>query len=255
MPLIKADQQILRFGELLDIVMHRLEKNLINVLGGATGAAELFDAAVLLNSQPAMLEALREAGYFALAQEHVATFAKIPPETIAAFSRRGLPTPEFSAIDKIDLGTLAKADIAQFNNIGISAMNELNLTQVENAVSAVPFSTQVESIRAATVGVDGKGSPLSNHAFTHANTSILNFQGEVLKDAGESIGFDGDDDLWEAVGPSDGKTRDVCVAALNNPVRTRAQWIEADYWGGTPGGFNCRHQLFPFFEEEVQLLG
>lgn len=255
MPLIKADQQIDDFAIALDKVMIRLEKNLLNVVGGATSATELFDATVLLNSQPAMIEALRESGYFALAEEHISTFQAIPPETIEAFKRRGLPTPEFSAVDRQDFRALAKMDLSQFNNIGVSAMNELQLGLVQNAVSAVPFSTMVESVRAATVGVDGKGSPLSNHANTHANTSILNFQGEVLKDAGESIGFDGDDDLWEAVGPSDAVTRDVCVAALNNPVRTRAQWIEADYWGGTPGGFNCRHQLFPFFEEEVQLLG
>lgn len=255
MPLIRADQQIDDFAIALDKVMKRLENNLLNVLGLATSVTEVFDATVLLNSQPAMIEALRESGYFALAEEHVATFADIPPETIEAFSRRGLPTPEFTAIDRQDFRALAKMDLKQFNNIGISAMNELQLGLVQNAVSATPFSTMVEAVRAATVGVDGKGSPLSNHAFTHANTSILNFQGEVLKDAGESIGFDGDDDLWEAVGPLDGVTRDVCVAALNNPVRTRSQWQAVDWWGGAPGGHNCRHQLFPFFEEEVQILG
>lgn len=255
MPLIKADQQIDAYGLALDKVMKRLEKNLLNVVGGATSATEVFDATVLLNSQPAMIEALRESGYFALADEHVATFAQIPPETIDAFARRGLPAPEFTAVDRQDFRALAQMDLDQFNNIGISAMNELRLGLVQNAVSATPFSTMVEAVRAATVGVDGKGSPLSNHAFTHANTSILNFQGETLIKAGESIGFDGDDDPWEAVGPSDSKTRDVCVAALNNPVRTRAQWQSVDWWGGTPGGHNCRHQLFPFFEEEVQLLG
>jgi hypothetical protein len=255
MPLIKADQQIEAYGLALDEVMRRLEKNLLNVVGGATSATELFDATVLLNSQPAMIEALREAGYFALAEEHVATFAAIPPETIEAFSRRGLPAPEFSTVDRQDFRALAQMDLDQFNNIGVSAMNELRLGLVQNAVSATPFSTMVEAVRAATVGVDGKGSPLSNHAFTHANTSILNFQGEVLKDAGESIGFDGDDDLWEVVGPSDGATREVCQNALANPVRTREQWEAAGYWGGTPGGWNCRHQLFPFFDEEVQLLG
>ena len=255
MPLIKADQQIDEFAKALDTVMKRLEKNLLNVVGGATSATEVFDATVLLNSQPAMIEALRESGYFALAEEHVATFAAIPPETIEAFSRRGLPTPEFSTVDRQDFRALAQMDLDQFNNIGVSAMNELRLGLVQNAVSAAPFSTMVDAVRAATVGVDGKGSPLSNHAFTHANTSILNFQGEVLKDAGESIGFGDNDSLWEVVGPLDDATRDVCVSALADPVRTREQWESIDYWGGTPGSWNCRHQLFPFFEEEVQLLG
>jgi hypothetical protein len=255
MPLIKADQQIDAFGLALDKVMKRLEKNLLNVVGGATSATEVFDATVLLNSQPAMIEALRDSGYFALAEEHVATFAQIPPETIDAFKRRGLPAPEVTTVDRVDMRALAQMDLDQFNNIGVSAMNELRLGLVQNAVASTPFSTMVDAVRAATVGVDGKGSPLSNHAYTHANTSILNFQGETLIKAGESIGFDSSTDLWEVVGPLDGATRDVCQNALANPVRTQEQWQDAGYWGGTPGGWNCRHQLFPFFDEEVQLLG
>lgn len=255
MALIKADEQIEAYALALDKVMTQLEKNLLDVLGGAATAAGEFDATVLLNSQPAMIQALRDAGYFELAELHVSTFATIPPETIAAFSRRGLPTPEFSTVDRKDFRALAGMDLKEFNNIGISAMNQLQLGLVQNAVSSVPFSTMVEDIKAATVGVDGKGSPLSNHSKTHANTAILNFQGETLIKAGESIGFTGEDDLWEVVGPLDGATREVCVAALARPVRTRAEWESIDYWGGTPGKWNCRHQLFPFFDEEVQLLG
>ena len=255
MPLIKADEQIESYALALDKVMTQTEKNLLDVLGGAASASGEFDSTVLLNSQPAMIQALRDAGYFELAEIHVAKFAEIPPETIAAFNRRGLPTPEFSTVDRADFRALAGMDLKEFNNIGISAMNELQLGLVQNAVSSAPFSTMVDAVKAATVGVDGKGSPLSNHAKTHANTAILNFQGETLIKAGESIGFDGPDDLWEAVGPLDSVTRDVCVNALANPVRTRSQWEAIDWWGGTPGGHNCRHQLFPFFEEEVQLLG
>jgi hypothetical protein len=249
MPLIKADQQIDEFATALDKVMKRLEKSLLDVVGGATSATEVFDATVLLNSQPAMIEALRDSGYFALAEEHVATFAEIPPETIDAFKRRGLPAPEFSTVDRQDFRALAQMNLDQFNNIGVSAMNELRLGLVQNAVAGSNFSAMVEAVRAATVGVDGKGSPLSNHAYTHANTSILNFQGETLIKAGESIGFDSATDKWEVVGPLDGATREVCQNALANPVRTQEQWEAAGYWGGTPGGWNCRHQLFPYFDD------
>ena len=247
MPLIKANQQIDEFALALDQVMRRLETNLLEVVTGATSATQLFDATVLLNSQPAMVEALREAGYFALAEEHVATFAAIPGETIEAFERRNLPTPEFTTVDRQDFRALASMDLDEFNNIGLTSLTELRLTLVQNAVSSVPFATMVEAVAAATVGVDGKGSPMSNHAKTHANTAILNFQGEVLIKAGESIGFESDTDEWEVVGPLDGATRDVCIAALARPVRTRKEWEDAGYWGGTPGGWQCRHQLFPHF--------
>lgn len=255
MPLIKADQQIDDFGLALDKVMKRLEKSLLDVVGGATTATEVFDATVLLNSQPAMIEALRDAGYFSLAEEHVSTFAEIPKEAIDAFKRRGLPAPEFTTVDKADMRALAQMDLDQFNNIGVSAVSQLRLGLVQNAVAGSGFSAMVDAVRAATVGVDAKGSPLSNHAYTHANTSILNFQGETLIKAGESIGFDSEDDLWEVVGPLDGATREVCQNALANPVRTQEQWQSAGYWGGTPGGWNCRHQLFPFFDDKPELLG
>lgn len=250
MPLITADKQIDDYAKALDKVMVRLEKSLLNVLGGATSATELFDATVLLNSGPDMILSLREAGYFELAELHVATFAKIPPETIAAFSKRGLPTPKFSKVDRQDFRALAKMDLSKFNNIGVSAMNELQLGLVQNAVSGVPFSTMVEAVKKATVGIDGKGSPLSNHSYTHANTATLNFEGEVLIRAGESVGATGDNAEWEIVGVLDDKTRDVCVSALSNPVRTRKEWEDSDYpVSGTPGGWNCRHIFFPYFGE------
>jgi hypothetical protein len=249
MPLIKADQQIDTFATALDTVMKRLEKSLLDVVGGATTATEVFDATVLLNSQPAMIEALRDSGYFSLAEEHVATFAEIPPETIEAFKRRKLPPPEFTTVDRQDFRALAQMDLDQFNNIGVSAMNELRLGLVQNAVASTPFSAMVDAVRAATVGVDAKGSPLRNYAYTHANTSILNFQGETLIKAGESIGFDSGADKWEVVGPLDGATRTECQNALSNSVRTQDEWQAAGYWGGTPGGWNCRHQLFPYFDD------
>jgi hypothetical protein len=243
------DQQIDDFGRSLDKVMRELEKSLLDVIGGATSSKDIFDSTALLNSQPAMIEALRTSGYFTLAEEHVATFAAIPKDTIAAFKARDLPLPEFTTVDKEAMTALAQMDLDQFNNIGVSAMNELRLGMVRNAVSGAPFSTMVESVRAATIGLDKKGSPLANYAYTHANTSILNFQGEVMQQAGVSVGFTEDDDLWEVEGVLDGVTRDICVSALNNPIRTKAEWQSAGYWGGSPGGWNCRHQLFPYFGE------
>jgi hypothetical protein len=141
---------------------------------------------------------------------------------------------------------LAKMDLDQFNNIGVSAMNELRLTLVQNAVSsATPLSEMVNAIAAATVGFDGKGSPLSNHASAHADTAINTFNGEVNIKAAESFGHDKPTDRWRVFGPNDAKTRDICQHALSEPVRTRQEWEDAGYWGGSPGGWRCRHRFRP----------
>jgi hypothetical protein len=96
---------------------------------------------------------------------------------------------------------------------------------------------------------------MANHAYTISNTAVLNFGGEVLITAGNNV-FDAlnipeGERMWEVVGPLDDVTRDECETALADPIRTWDEWLQHSnangepYVGGTPGGFNCRHQLFP----------
>jgi hypothetical protein len=165
----------------------------------------------------------------------------------ASFSKFGLPKPEFSTADRATFNQVAQANFDQFNFIGESALDELRFNLHNQAITGQPLSSFVDTIKSATVGVGAAGSPLANHATTYANTAILSFGGETIKQAGEAIGAE----LWEVVGPSDQKTREECQQALADPIRTKDEWMQhsgADgqpYWGGTPGGWNCRHQLFP----------
>lgn len=229
-------------------VMGELEAEVISFMRGA-GTTTTEAAATVLNSRPAFIQMLNESGYTALSSEYVAQFGVVPDQVARAFAARGLPAPQYTTVSAETFSGLARIDLQNFQAIGAKAMEDLRLGLYRQTIGGESFKNIVKTIKASTVGVDGKLSPLSNHSYTHANTAILNFNGEVTREAGESIGFGEDDSLWEVVGPLDEVTRDVCQAALSDPVRTKEEWIAADYWGGSPGGWNCRHEIFPFIGE------
>ena len=229
-------------------VMAELEAEVISFMRGA-GTTTTEAAATVLNSRPAFIQMLSESGYNELSAEYVAQFGEVPSQVSKAFAARKLPAPQYSTVSAETFSGLARIDLQNFSAIGSKAMDDLRLGLYRQTIGGANFKDVVKTIQASTIGLDGKGSPLSNHSYTHANTSILNFNGEVTREAGESIGFGEDDSLWEVVGPNDGATRDVCQSALAEPVRTKEEWIAADYWGGSPGGWNCRHELYPYIGE------
>jgi hypothetical protein len=229
-----ADARADQFGKDLDKVLRELDRRIIDILNGATAGGEV-EAALILNSRPEMIQALRDAGYYELAAEHAASYEGAVDALNEAFKDRKLPAPKFSGADVTTMKQLAAADIEGLTVIGESAIDELRLSLYRNAVGGSSFPDLVAMVAEKLEG------PLRNHAYTYANTAQLNFSGEILKQAGESLGAE----YWEVVGPLDEVTRDVCVDALADPVRTQNQWESADYFGGTPGGWNCRHQLYP----------
>lgn len=240
----KGDKLVGEFDKALFTVLKRLDRNILDVVSEAR-TGNTYDAALILNSRPAMIQALRESGYNQLVEDYISEYQSVPAIVADSFKGRKLPAPKYSTADVQTFQTIARADLEGFTNIGLKSVDDLRLLLYSNAVSNLPFSVLVNDIKAATVGIDKKGSPLRNYAYTHANTAVLNFSGEVLIAAGESIGAE----KWEVVGPNDDSTRDVCKEALANPIRTMAEWREAGYTGGTPGGWNCRHQLFPVLDD------
>jgi hypothetical protein len=207
---------------------------------------------MILNSQPAMIEALRDAGYYELADEFVGKYPGMVEVVSAEMQGLGFPKAVYSTADKTTFAQMASADLEQFEFIGESAMSELRFGLFSQSVSNQPFSAMVDSVKAATVGLDAKGSPLANHAYTHANTAVLSFGGEVSIKNAQALGVK----EFEVVGPLDDKTREVCQHALADPIRTEEEWQAADYWGGSPGGWNCRHHLraAPLTDEEIERL-
>jgi hypothetical protein len=242
--LTAGDKLADEYNKRLDVVLRRLDKQLIDIVSAT-------DAIGILNNRAEILGALETSGYNALNAQYIAQYEAFPQIVKDSMKARSIPLPQFTAADAEIFAGLARADLQAFTAIGRNAMDELRIGLYKQAVSNQPFSALVRSIAAATVGVDGKGSPMANHAHTIANTAVLDFGGEVLRVAGENIGAD----KWEAVGPDDSVTREECQEALSDPVRTEAEWKQhtgangEPYWGGTPGGFNCRHQLFPVVSE------
>ncbi len=245
--LTAGDKLAEEYAKTLLLVLQDLDKRVVDIVSGAVTARSQYDAAIILNSREQMITALRESGYFALAADYVEEYQAIPGVVTRSMVGRDLPSPKFTTADAEIFAGLASADLQAFSAVGTQAMDELRLGLYKQAVSGQPFSALVDSIAAATIGVDGKGSPMANHARTIANTAVLDFGGEVLRVAGENIGAE----QWEVVGPNDDVTRVECQEALSDPIRTKAEWMQHEgatgqpYFGGTPGGWNCRHQLFP----------
>lgn len=244
-PILKfGDRVVKTFGRDLSKVLGELEKRLVDFLAGARTAQGTVDAAIILNSRASMIQALNEAGFTELAQAHVNRYPNLANDIKGALAgTRNFPKPVLTKASAETLGGLARIDLDEFAKIGEGAIDELRLTLYRQAVGNQQFSAMVNTIKAATVGLDAKGSPMARHAFTHANTAVLQFQGEVIREVGENLGAD----KWEVVGPDDDVTRDVCQDALADPIRTEKEWQADNYWGGAPGGWNCRHQLIPVF--------
>jgi hypothetical protein len=235
-PLLKyTDKQVEAYAKALDSVLSDLESRVLSIINSAKiGQADRFDATAILNSRTAMIQALREAGYSELAENHIAKYEDFPGLVKNEFAGFGLPDPRFTGTTVEVLRELAGVDLDTFSAIGEEAVDKLRTGLYKDAVARQPFSELVAQVKAATTGTDIKGSPLKNYSYTHANTAMLNFSGEVVREAGESINAE----YWEVVGPLDSVTRPACVAALRDPIRKDSEWKKAGYWGGTPGGWN-----------------
>lgn len=229
-------------------VMTEFQARVIDIAGNSRiGARDEFNTATFALNKNEMVLALRESGYNEIAQTLVSTYPEITGEVKGVIRSVGGPDFKYSQIDRDTFKQIAGVDLSKFNDLGRSGVSELHFQLFNQAVVSAPFSDMVEAIRAAS-GV------MTNAAKTQANTALLSFSGQAMITAGEEVGFDGPDSMWKVQGPSDSITRDVCVNALNNPLRTRAEWESAasdwpgsGYFGGSPGGWNCRHWLVPDF--------
>jgi len=239
-----ADSVPAQFDKDLFVVLQELDSKVIDVIARSKRGGT-YDAGLILNSRPQMVAALRSSGYNEVVENYLAEYEKVPGLVAEAFKARKLPAPKFTTASFETFKQLATADLENFNIRGAKAMDDLRLGLHRQSLSSQPFSAIVKSIKAATVGTAKNGSPLANYAKTYANTAFQSFGGEAARVAGESLGAE----KWEVVGVLDSVTRQECADALANPIRTTAEWQAVGYFGGAPGGWNCRHILYPVLDD------
>ncbi|MDF1581579.1 MAG: hypothetical protein P1P74_12515 [Desulfuromonadales bacterium] len=232
-----TDAQAAKFATGLEKVMREMDNRVVDLLAGARIEGGVVDATTILNSKAQMIGALKQAGFDELVNDHAKGYAAIVAKAKEVIAKDGGDVSKFTAIEAGTLRQLAVADVQGFNALADKTIDELRLNLYRTALSGQPFSKLVGIVS------DTLENKLKKHAYTYANTTQLQFSGETVRVMGEALGAD----RWEVVGPSDEVTRDVCIDALADPIRTKAEWIAADYFGGTPGGYNCRHQLVPVF--------
>jgi hypothetical protein len=247
------DSAIERYNKNLERVMRNFKTRVVDIASSTviSGARNEYDIATFAINRPEMVSALQEAGYNELAQEFIDIYPEIAQEVKGVIKNVGGPDFKYSQVDRETFKQIQNVDLSKFDELGRAGVSELHYQLFNQAVSSAPFSDMVTAIETAAAG------PMSNHAKTHANTAMLSFSGEAMIKAGEELGFDDPESKWRVQGPRDSITRDVCNKALNEPVRTRAEWEAAPsdwpgsgYFGGSPGGWNCRHWLVPHFGDD-----
>lgn len=233
MPFSKADQFSAKLKRELDVVTTELEA-LLNAIMLTTVIDGKVNPDLMLRAQGEMMLALQASGYVDLVRKHGASYEVIAGDILQRLTKAGVPNPKFGPEAAQTLTQISLVDMQALGETGENIIKELNRSLYFSALSELPFNELVKQIEKST----GK---LSSYAYTYANTASLKFSGEMARIIGEEV----EADKWRVTGPLDETTREECRRALRNPVRTKQEWIDADYWGGTPGGWNCRHILEP----------
>ncbi len=243
MPLKAVDNAAETYAKDLEKVLADLDKRLVSILRSTiiTGT-DTFDATAILTAREIMLEEMIAAGYLDIANKFLAEYPDIKAGVERSLAAAGIPNAVFTTVDNLTFQQISLADFEAFEILGAKAMDDLRQGLYRMAVQGNSFDQMVDAIRESTIGTTAKGTPLANFSRTHANTAALRFANNVSVAAGERLGTD----EFEVVGPLDAATRDICLDALSDPIRTKQEWIDAGYWADR-GGWNCRHILRPFF--------
>lgn len=86
------------------------------------------------------------------------------------------------------------------------------------------------------------------NVYAEANTGITNYDRAIRNQQYQELEIE----LFRYVGPLDDSTRDVCVEVLTSPQNdvgwTREDIIASPVDFVTGGGYNCRHDFYPFVD-------
>jgi len=145
MPLKTVDAAVEEYAKSLSKVLGELERNITDVLASTLKSeSDVYNAAALLNSRGAMLQALKDAGYVELANEHVAKYPNIVKAVKKDFDVKGFPPVELSTASIETFKQIAAADLEAFNIIGKTAVDDIRLELYRGALANKPFSQMVD---------------------------------------------------------------------------------------------------------------
>lgn len=140
---------------------------------------------------------------------------------------------------------LTKQGIRNFDLIremNLKGMSD-NMALYINDIRKFGLMSQLEgkSLAAIQEGLGERFATMGRRLSTEAYTGIGNADATLKKDFYEQAGVE----LYEYLGPSDGKTRPECQATLDDPRQETGWTLEEIAASNTPfierGGFNCRH--------------
>jgi|GEM_PF-1851796 len=133
------------------------------------------------------------------------------------------------------------------NNVSkLTGINDFYVADIQK------FGLQSEiggaSLKEITTGLEELFSTMGRRLNTEAFTGMWISDAVIKKDMFEEAGID----KYYYFGPNDNKTRDDCLATMQDP-RQSTGWTMAEINASrtpfiTRGGYNCRHEWVPFVE-------
>ena len=227
----KTDYQLNLFNREFDAVIRRLSD--LVILSAANQIKDPINFDVVFNGL------LVESGFYALINDFIDnSYDKTYDEIIELLKLSGIDLT-FDSNDLETIRQLKLFDLETFANIGMQAGSQLKKDLFKYSLSNLSNAEIADNIRLALID-----TPLAKYAKTYAETSINNFQQQVIDSKVEGIaGL-----VYIYRGPTpDKKIRDFCKCVINqNKYYDKSDAIKLK--NDKRRKWNCRHKVIPITE-------
>lgn len=180
----------------------------------------------------------------------VDTFATVGPQIRLDFDDIGI-TIEFTDIDADIIRTFADDTFASMASIGQQTAADIGGLVYSSVLASGDIDDLTLEIQQKLIGLtDKRGTPMSAHAKTLAETKYMEIDAAITKRKADEV----DIDKFKYKGSLINDSREWCVAHRNDVLTLEEieEWRDASWQGKAPGdpflmrgGYNCRHRWVP----------
>jgi hypothetical protein len=226
----------------LDSTLRRLERQLTDTLAASQGVPAIDVALARANLERILVEsgyyettgALLNEGYQAVIDESYNQYQTMYGEAF-----------RFSEVSLEELNALKTLDLQQFNQLGQTAMTEMNRLLADMQFGSIDFNQALKILREQVM------DKLQRYTKTWLNTGLS----AVYSKANMLLAEDAGIKKFQYIGTTIANTRPFCRKNLGK-IKTKAEWDAEDNGQISPvstfrGGYNCRHQLIGVVDEKA----
>ena len=240
-------------SDLADQHQDRLSRALVDVedriaelmTGAPLSDGNLFDLEWAVNTRTELRQII-DKQYLSKVDGIIRDYKGVADDATAMLKTYG----DFTELDRSVISQLQKLTFQGFDDIGNEYLDVIAKQVYESTLTGQSFAQTVNNLR-QTVGNDMK-----RYATQQVHDSLMQFDANVNVAIGNEAGVE----RWKYVGANDSATRGHCAKHVGKTY-TKEEILEIwqGEWSGKAngnpfivrGGFNCRHQWRPVFDEEV----